>query len=115
MRRDIFQGIADPVRREIILMIANKNSLNVNSVAERFDISRPAVSKHLKILGECGLIKFTQSGRERFCELDLVKMKEVSDWIDPFMILLNERFNNLDNVLSDINKKSKNINSKTKK
>jgi DNA-binding transcriptional ArsR family regulator len=81
MRRDVFQGIADPTRREIINMVSKK-PLNVNSVAENFEVSRTAIYKHLKILAECGLISIRQHGRERVCEAKLDKLNEVSDWVD---------------------------------
>ena len=81
VRRDVFQAIADPTRRAIIQMIAHQ-SLNLNAVAENFDISRPAISKHIKILTECGLIIIKQQGRERYCEAQLHKLHEVSDWIE---------------------------------
>ena len=76
MRRDVFQAIADPTRREIISMIAHQ-SLNLNSVAEKFQQSRPAISKHIKILTECGLVEIKQQGRERYCEaLPVVRTEE---------------------------------------
>ena len=80
MRRDVFQAIADPTRREIINMISMQ-SLNLNAVAEKFDVSRPAISKHIKILTECGLIVIKQKGRERYCEAKLQKLNEVADWV----------------------------------
>ena len=83
MRRDIFQAIADPTRREIINLIAGKN-LNLNSVAGNFSISRPAISKHIKILTECGVIVIRQQGRERYCEAHLEKLNEVSDWVEQY-------------------------------
>ncbi len=83
MRRDVFQAIADPTRREIINMVA-RQSLNLNAVAEKFDISRPAISKHIKILSECGLIIINQQGRERYCEANLKQLSEVSEWIEPY-------------------------------
>ncbi len=76
-RRDVFQAIADPTRREIISVIAGQ-SLNLNAVAETFDISRQAVSKHIKILTECGIIEIKQQGRERYCEARLEKLNEVA-------------------------------------
>jgi DNA-binding transcriptional ArsR family regulator len=79
MRRDVFQAIADPTRREIIGLLAHQ-SLNLNNVAEQFDISRPAISKHMKILTECGLVTITQQGRERYCHADFGKLKQVADW-----------------------------------
>ena len=80
MARDVFQAIADPTRREIIHLVSNQ-SLNLNAVAGKFNISRPAISKHIKILTACGLIVIRQQGRERYCEAKLDKLKEVSDWI----------------------------------
>ena len=75
MRRDVFQAIADPTRREIISLLAQE-SLNLNAVAENFSVSRPAVSKHIKILAECGLVIIQQQGRERYCKANLLKLKE---------------------------------------
>lgn len=83
MRRDTFQAIADPTRREILNMIAEK-PLNINTVAARFNVSRTAVYKHLKILMECGLVKITQYGRERYCEARLEKLKEVANWLEQY-------------------------------
>jgi DNA-binding transcriptional ArsR family regulator len=83
MRRDVFQAIADPTRREIIQLLAGQ-SMNLNTVAEHFDISRPAVSKHIKILTECGLLLIRQEGRERYCEPKLQKLKEVSQWVEQY-------------------------------
>ncbi|MDB5227883.1 MAG: winged helix-turn-helix transcriptional regulator [Bacteroidota bacterium] len=83
MRRDVFQALADPTRRDILALVANE-SLNLNAVAENFDISRPAISKHIKILTECGLITINQVGRERYCEATLQQLKEVSEWIQQF-------------------------------
>ena len=86
MRRDVFQAIADPTRRAIINMIASQ-SLNLNAVAENFDVSRPAISKHIKILTECGLITIKQNGRERYCEAKLQKLSEVSDWVEQYILI----------------------------
>lgn len=83
MRRDVFQAIADPTRREIINIIS-RGPLNLNSVAGNFDISRPAISKHIKILTECGLIRIRPQGRERYCEASLRSLNEVSKWIDQY-------------------------------
>lgn len=79
-RRDVFQAIADPTRREIIGMIA-RNPVNVNTIAENFDVSRQAISLHLKILSECGLLSIKQSGRERICEAKIEKLNEVYEWV----------------------------------
>jgi DNA-binding transcriptional ArsR family regulator len=83
MRRDVFQAIADPTRREIITMLAHE-PLHLNAVAENFSISRPAISKHIKILTECGLITIKQKGRERYCSASLDKLKEVAEWTNSF-------------------------------
>ena len=90
MRRDVFQAIADPTRREIINMIAHQ-SLNLNAVAENFHISRPAISKHIKILTECGLIVIKQQGRERYCEAKLQKLNEVSKWIEQYRVFWTKK------------------------
>ena len=82
-RRDPFQAIADPTRRSIISMVA-KESLNLNSVAERFNVSRPAISKHIKILTQCGLITIRQKGRERFCEAQLEGLNDISIWLADY-------------------------------
>ena len=79
MRRDVFQAIADPTRRQIIGLLA-KQSMNLNSVSENFGISRPAISKHIRILSECGLVMVKQTGRERYCTVDWKKLKQVADW-----------------------------------
>jgi DNA-binding transcriptional ArsR family regulator len=80
-RRDVFQGIADPTRREIIGMIARK-PMNLNAIAERFDVSRQAISLHVRVLTECGLIRVRKHGRERFCEARLDQLDDVSDWVN---------------------------------
>src|ERR1700752_1152116 len=98
-RRDVFQAIADPTRREIINLIAHK-SLNLNSVAENFDISRPAISKHIKILTECGLISIRQKGRERYCEAQLQKLNEVSKWIEQYRIFWTKKLDALESFLN---------------
>ena len=85
MRRDVFQAIADPTRREII-NVTSHQSLNLNAVAESSDISRPAISKHIKILTECRLIVIRQQGRERYCEAKLQKLNEVSEWIEQYRV-----------------------------
>jgi DNA-binding transcriptional ArsR family regulator len=99
MRRDVFQAIADPTRREIIELLS-KESLNLNAVADNFDISRPAISKHIKILTECGLIDIRQLGRERFCDIRLKKLKEVSEWIEQYKKFWTEKFDALEKFLA---------------
>jgi DNA-binding transcriptional ArsR family regulator len=97
-RRDVFQAIADPVRRDILNMLTHKQ-LNLNAIAENFNISRPAISQHIKILSECGLVIIDQQGRERYCYLQPKKMSEVADWLEPFRKLWHERYDRLDNLL----------------
>ncbi|HTE33585.1 MAG TPA: metalloregulator ArsR/SmtB family transcription factor [Chryseolinea sp.] len=105
-RRDVFQAIADPTRRDILNMIAHK-SLNLNSIANQFDMSRPAISQHIKILAECGLIMIKDQGRERFCQVQAQKLSEVADWIEPFRKLWEHRHNNLDDLLDKLQRKKK--------
>ncbi|WP_207512272.1 ArsR/SmtB family transcription factor [Longitalea luteola] len=98
MRRDVFQAIADPTRREIIGLLAKK-SLTLNGVAENFAVSRPAISKHIKILTQCGLVVIKQQGRERYCNVDFNKLKEVSDWITQYDGFWNRKLDALGNFL----------------
>jgi DNA-binding transcriptional ArsR family regulator len=100
-RRDVYQAIADPTRREIINLVAYK-SLNLNAIAENFDISRPAISQHIKILTECGLIVIKKQGRERYCEARLQQLNEVSEWIEQYRKLWAEQFDSLDNLLEEL-------------
>ncbi len=100
MRRDVFQAIADPTRRRIIQLIS-KNSLNLNSVADQFDISRPAISKQIKILEECGLIFIRQQGRERYCEARLDRLQPVSAWVEEYSIFWNSKLDALDRFLAE--------------
>jgi DNA-binding transcriptional ArsR family regulator len=106
MRRDVFQAIADPTRREIINLLAKK-TLNLNSVSEHFDISRPAISKHIKILTECGIISIKQIGRERHCEAQLKKLSEVSDWIEQYRQFWESKLDALENYLNKLQAKPK--------
>ena len=101
MRRDVFQAIADPTRRAIISLIAIQ-SLSLNAVAEKFDISRPAISKHIKILAECGLVEIKQQGRERLCEAKLEKLNEVSEWIDQYRQFWTAKLDSLDQYLQEL-------------
>jgi DNA-binding transcriptional ArsR family regulator len=100
-RRDVFQAIADPTRRQIINLIAHK-AMNLNTIAENFNISRPAISQHIKILTECGMVVVRQEGRERFCEAKLDGLSEVSTWVDQYRQLWNEKFDSLGSYLSRI-------------
>ncbi|MGC1242552.1 MAG: metalloregulator ArsR/SmtB family transcription factor [Chryseosolibacter sp.] len=105
-RRDIFQAIADPTRREIITLVARKPQ-NLNSIADKFDMSRQAISLHVKILQECGVLSVTREGRERHCAVKLEKLAEVSEWLEPFRKMWEDRFNQLDNVLSNLKSKKR--------
>lgn len=106
MRRDIFQAIADPTRRAIIGLIALQ-AMTPNALAEHFDTSRQAVSKHIKILTECELVKQKQEGREIYYQLKTNKMKEIDKWLEQFRKIWESRFNELDNVLLTIKNKKK--------
>lgn len=107
MRRDVYQAIADPTRRSIINMLS-RQQLNLNAVAEQFNTSRPAISKHIKILTECGLVTIHQIGRERYCELKPEKLKEISEWLEQYKTFWSDKLDALDLHLSqkDNTKKS---------
>ena len=100
MRRDVFQAIADPTRRQIINLVA-RQTLNLNAVADNFKVSRPAISKHIKILTECGLIKIKKQGRERFCEAHLENLKQVSEWLEQYRLFWNSKLDALEQHLSE--------------
>jgi DNA-binding transcriptional ArsR family regulator len=106
MRRDVFQAIADPTRRAIIGLIA-LHAMTPNAVAEHFNSSRQAVSKHLRILAECELVKQVYSGREIYYHFNPKKMKEVADFIEPFRQMWETKFNQLDKILSTMKKSKK--------
>ena len=98
MRRDVFQAIADPIRREIIQLIVPA-PLNLNAIAEKFDISRPAISRHIKILSECGLVNIRQQGRERYCEANLQSLRKVSIWVDQYSAFWTNKLDALGDFL----------------
>ena len=100
-RRDVFQAIADPTRREIINLIAAKPQ-NVNEIAQNFKVSRQAISLHIKILEECGLISLRQLGRERFCQPQLTQLHEVSVWIDRYRQHFENKLDSLENYLDTL-------------
>jgi DNA-binding transcriptional ArsR family regulator len=106
MRRDIFQAIADPTRRAIIALIA-LHAMTPNAIAENFHTTRQSVSKHLRILTECKLVKQEQQGREIYYSLQIQKMKEIDKWLDQFRKIWETRFNQLDKVLSTMKKQKK--------
>ena len=105
-RRDVFQAIADPTRRAILLLLAS-HAMTPNAIAEEFHTSRQAVSKHIQILTECELVKQEQKGREIYYELETKKMKEIDNWLEQFRQILEGRFNELDKVLLTIQTKKK--------
>ena len=106
IRRDIFQAIADPTRRAIITLLALQ-AMTPNALAEHFNTSRQAVSKHIRILTECELVKQEQQGREIYYSLQIQKMKEIDKWLDQFRKLWETQFNQLDEVLATIKKQKK--------
>jgi DNA-binding transcriptional ArsR family regulator len=106
MRRDIFQAIADPTRRAIIALIALQ-AMTPNAIAENFNTTRQSVSKHLRILTECEMVKQEQQGREIYYSLEIEKMKEIDKWIDQYRKLWETRFNQLNKVLSTMKKQKK--------
>ena len=100
MRRDVFQAIADPTRRAILSLLALQ-AMTPNTIAEHFASSRQAVSKHIRVLTECELVKQKQSGREIFYHFNPQKMKEVDKWLEPFRANWENRFDQLDKVLKN--------------
>ena len=104
MRRDVFQAISDPTRRAIITLIALQ-AMTPNALAEHFHTSRQAVSKHIKILSECELIKQEQIGREIYYKLEVDKMKAIDEWIEQFRTIWETKFNQLDEILLTIKNK----------
>jgi DNA-binding transcriptional ArsR family regulator len=101
MRRDIFQAIADPTRRAIIALIALQ-AMTPNAIAEHFDTTRQSISKHLRILSECELLTKKQEGREIYYQLQVDKMKEIDKWLGQFRKIWENRFSQLDTLLSTI-------------
>jgi DNA-binding transcriptional ArsR family regulator len=101
MRRDVFQAIADPTRRAIIALIALQ-AMTPNALAEHFDTSRQAVSKHIRILTECELVIQKPQGREIYYQLNVNKMKEIDKWLEQFRLIWENRFNELDKILLTI-------------
>lgn len=104
MQRDVFQAIADPTRRKIIDLIATQ-SLPVNEVADKFEISRPAISKHIKILNECGLVVIQRKGRKRYCRADVSKLKQVSDWANKYQKFWSRKLDALEMALTEEDEK----------
>jgi DNA-binding transcriptional ArsR family regulator len=106
MRRDVFQALADPTRRVILTLLAIQ-AMTPNAIAEQFDTSRQAISKHIRVLTECQLLRQEQQGREIYYHLNAEKMKEVDDYLEPFRKIWEQRFNQLDSVLEQLKIESK--------
>jgi DNA-binding transcriptional ArsR family regulator len=104
MKRDVFQAIADPTRRAIIALIAIQ-AMTPNAIAENFHTTRQAISKHLRILTECELVKQEQQGREIYYSLEILKMKEIDEWLEQYRKIWESRFDQLEDVLATITKK----------
>jgi len=104
MRRDVFQAIADPIRREIIELVSHE-PLTVNAVAEKFEISRPAISRHLRMLKECGIIKIEQRGRERVCHIQPNQLIPAFLWIDQYRTLWEERLDSFEEYVMNLKAK----------
>ena len=105
-RRDVFQAIADPTRRQIINLIVHQ-SMNLNAIADNFDVSRPAISNHIKILNECGIISIEQVGRERYCKIEPANLRVVADWVEPFRALWEQKLDSFENYLNELQSKQK--------
>ena len=105
MRRDVFQAIADPIRRDIIELVSEEK-LTVNEIAKEFNISRPAISKHLKILNECGIIEFNQVGRERFCIIQPQQLVPAFLWIKQYNKLWKNQIDSFEDYINQLNKNS---------
>lgn len=102
MRRDVFQAIADPTRREIIGMLSS-SALNVNELSDNFNMTRTAVSKHLKVLKECGLVKVEKKGRERYCHAKLDTLADVAVWVNQYRLFWNDNLDRLEALLQKEN------------
>lgn len=109
MRRDVFQAIADPVRRDIIGLLAEE-ALSINAIAEQFDISRPAVSKHLRILKECGVVEMEQKGRERYCRIVPKELLPVATWIEQYRKLWEDKLDSFEAYLMNLQEQEKHKN-----
>lgn len=105
LRRDIFQAIADPTRRAIMVLLTSQ-AMTAGAIAKNFDVARPTISKHIQILNECDLVESNQQGREIYYKLNAEKMKEIDKWLEQFRQLWEDRYNQLDNLLSTIKNKN---------
>ena len=101
LRRDIFQAISDPTRRAILVLLTSQ-TMTAGAIAENFDVARPTISKHIQILNECDLVKANQQGREIYYQIKIEKMKEIDKWLEQFRKIWENRFGQLDNLLSTL-------------
>ncbi|MEQ9424568.1 MAG: metalloregulator ArsR/SmtB family transcription factor [Cyclobacteriaceae bacterium] len=101
LRRDIFQAISDPTRRTILVLLTSQ-AMTAGAIASNFDVARPTISKHIQILNECNLIEANQQGREIYYQLKIEKMKEIDNWLEQFRKIWENRFGQLDNLLSTL-------------
>lgn len=106
MRRDVFNAISDPTRRSILMSLTSE-SQNVNALADKFEMTRQAVSLHIKYLQECGVVTIKKDGRERYCNLEVQKLTEIADWLEPFRKMWTGKLNQLDQLLGDLQAKTK--------
>jgi DNA-binding transcriptional ArsR family regulator len=106
LRRDVFQAIADPTRRSILVLLATQ-TMSAGAIANNFDVARPTISKHIQILNECELIESNQQGREIYYNIKIEKLKEIDLWLEQFKKIWENRFDQLDQVLSTIKKQKK--------
>lgn len=103
LRRDPFQAIADPTRRAILVLLAAQ-TMTAGAIAENFDVARPTISKHMQVLSECELVSASQKGREIYYELKADKMKDIDNWLAQFRKIWEDRYNQLDQLISTIKK-----------
>jgi DNA-binding transcriptional ArsR family regulator len=103
-RRDVFQAIADPTRREIIDLLSQQ-PMNLNAIAEQFDVTRPAISNHIKILNECGIVTIEQVGRERICKIEPAQLKQISDWAGRYEQLWINKIDSFEKYVNQLKSK----------
>lgn len=102
MKGDIFQAIADPTRRAILVLIATQ-AMTPNAMAQHFDTTRQAVSKHIKVLTDCQLLTYNKTGREIIYHFNPTKLKEIDFWLQQFKKHWEDRFDQLDELLINLN------------
>jgi DNA-binding transcriptional ArsR family regulator len=112
-RRDVFQAIADPTRRRIIDLLSRK-SMNLGTIAEYFDISRPAISQQIKILSECGIVEIKRDGRETFCSIQSAELKKIADWVDRYSGLWESRIDAFEDYVNKLHAKKTKKHGKSK-